>query len=132
MCSGVLNGFHRAWRWTPLRVLMKPLQLVTTPTRNRRLNELIGLLALTAAILLFLSLISYRPTDPSWNTVGGIGSGTRPAHNWIGLIGAWMADLLLQFEGVTAFCLPLVIAASTVFGSYPAADARRRTSPATP
>src|SRR6185312_13262550 len=54
---------------------------------------------------------SYRPTDPSWNTVGGIGSGTRPAHNWIGLIGAWMADLLLQFEGVTAFCLPLVIAA---------------------
>ena len=90
---------------------MKPLQLVTTPTRNRRLNELIGLLALTAAILLFLSLISYRPTDPSWNTVGGIGSGTRPAHNWIGLIGAWIADLLLQFEGVTAFCLPVVIVA---------------------
>src|SRR5690348_5557833 len=111
MCSGVLNGFHRAWRWTLLRVLMKPLQLVTTPTRNRRLNELIGLLALTAAILLFLSLVSYRPTDPSWNTVGGFGTGARPAHNWIGLIGASLADLLLQFEGVTAFCLPLVVGA---------------------
>jgi S-DNA-T family DNA segregation ATPase FtsK/SpoIIIE len=88
---------------------MKPLNLVTTPTRNRRLNELIGLLALTAAILLFLSLVSYRPTDPSFNTVGGFGPGTRPAHNWIGLIGAWIADLLLQIEGIAAFCLPLLI-----------------------
>ncbi|MGB7191625.1 MAG: DNA translocase FtsK [Acidobacteriaceae bacterium] len=90
---------------------MKPLQLVTTPTRNRRLNELIGLLVFTAAILLFLSLISYRPTDPSWNTVGGFGISGRPAHNWIGVTGAWLADLLLQFVGVTAFCLPLVVGA---------------------
>ncbi|MGC2163351.1 MAG: DNA translocase FtsK [Silvibacterium sp.] len=88
---------------------MKPLNLVTTPTRNRRLNELIGLMALTAAILLFLSLVSYRPTDPSFNTVGGFGPGARPAHNWIGLIGAWIADLLLQIEGVTAFAVPLLI-----------------------
>lgn len=88
---------------------MKPLKLVTTPTRNRRLNELIGLMVLTAAILLFLSLISYRPTDPSFNTVGGFGAGARPAHNWIGLIGAWVSDLLLQIEGITAFCVPLLI-----------------------
>jgi DNA segregation ATPase FtsK/SpoIIIE, S-DNA-T family len=87
---------------------MRPLHLVTTPTRNRRLNELIGLLTLTAAILLFLSLISYRPTDPSFNTVGGFGVGDRPAHNWIGLIGAWVADMLLQIEGVAAFCVPLL------------------------
>jgi DNA segregation ATPase FtsK/SpoIIIE, S-DNA-T family len=88
---------------------MKPLQLVTTPTRNRRLNELIGLLTLTAAILLFLSLVSYLPTDPSFNTVGGFGPAGRPAHNWIGLIGARVSDLLLQIEGVTAFCLPILL-----------------------
>ncbi len=88
---------------------MKPLKLVTTPTRNRRLNELIGLVALTAAILLFLSLLSYRPTDPSFNTVGGFGTGGRPAHNWIGLMGAWISDLLLQIEGITAFGLPLLV-----------------------
>jgi DNA segregation ATPase FtsK/SpoIIIE, S-DNA-T family len=88
---------------------MRPLQLVTTPTRNRRLNELIGLLTLTAAILLFLSLVSYRQTDPSFNTVGGSGVGGRPAHNWIGLMGAWVSDLLLQIEGVTAFCVPLLM-----------------------
>ena len=86
---------------------MKPLKLVTTPTRNRRLNELIGLLVLVSAILLLLALVSYRPTDPSFNTVGGLGDG-RPAHNWTGVIGAWMADLLLQFEGLTAFCLPVL------------------------
>jgi DNA segregation ATPase FtsK/SpoIIIE, S-DNA-T family len=89
---------------------MKPLKLVTTPTRNRRLNELIGLLTLVAAILLFLALISYRPTDPSFNTVGGYGNG-RPAHNWTGLVGAWISDLLLQMEGITAFCLPLLAGA---------------------
>jgi S-DNA-T family DNA segregation ATPase FtsK/SpoIIIE len=88
---------------------MKPLQLVTTPTRNRRLNELIGLVTLAAAILLLLSLVSYRPTDPSFNTVGGFGPGLRPAHNWTGLIGARISDLLLQIEGLTAFFLPLLI-----------------------
>ena len=67
------------------------------------------MLTLTAAILLFLSLLSYRPTDPSFNTVGGFGAAGRPAHNWIGLIGAWVSDLLLQIEGVTAFCLPLMV-----------------------
>ena len=89
---------------------MKPLKLVTTPTRHRRLNELIGLLMLVAATLLLLALISYRPTDPSLNTVGGYAIG-RPAHNWIGLVGAWLSDLLLQLEGITAFCFPLLIGA---------------------
>jgi DNA segregation ATPase FtsK/SpoIIIE, S-DNA-T family len=89
---------------------MKPLKLVTTPTRNRRLNELIGLLVLVSAILLLLALISYRPTDPSFNTVGGLGDG-RPAHNWTGIIGAWISDLVLQFEGLTAFCLPVLAGA---------------------
>ncbi|HTY84097.1 MAG TPA: DNA translocase FtsK 4TM domain-containing protein [Silvibacterium sp.] len=89
---------------------MKPLKLVTTPTRHRRLNELIGLLMLVAAILLLLALVSYRPTDPSLNTVGGYAVG-RPAHNWTGLIGAWISDLLLQLEGITAFCFPLLFGA---------------------
>lgn len=90
---------------------MKPLRLVTTPTRNRRLNELIGLLVLVSAILLLLALVSYRPTDPSFDTVGGFGNGGRPAHNWTGLIGAWIADILLQIEGLSAFCLPVLAGA---------------------
>ncbi len=87
---------------------MKPLKIVLTPTRNRRLNELIGLLVVVAAILLLLCLVSYRPTDPSLDTVGGFGSGYR-AHNWTGRVGAVIADLLLQIEGAAALSLPLML-----------------------
>ncbi len=85
---------------------MKPVRLVLTPTRNRRLNELVGLLVLACAILLFLSLVSYRPTDPSLNTVG-----SGPVRNWIGPAGAWVSDFALQIEGISTFLLPILLGA---------------------
>jgi S-DNA-T family DNA segregation ATPase FtsK/SpoIIIE len=85
---------------------MKPVQLVLTPTRNRRLNELVGLLVLASAILLFLSLVTYHPTDPSFDTVG-VGA----VRNWIGPFGAHLSDALLQLEGLSGFLLPILIAA---------------------
>jgi DNA segregation ATPase FtsK/SpoIIIE, S-DNA-T family len=85
---------------------MKPARLVLTPTRSRRLNELIGLLVLASAVLLFLSLVSYHPTDPSLNTVG-----SGPVRNWIGPAGAWLSDILLQIEGASAFLLPILLGA---------------------
>jgi S-DNA-T family DNA segregation ATPase FtsK/SpoIIIE len=100
---------------------MKPLRLVSTPTRNRRLNEVLGLVLLVSAALLFLALATYTPTDPSANTVGGFAAGARtsaglatrlaagPAHNWTGLAGAWLADLILQTIGIAAFFLPIVL-----------------------
>ncbi len=87
---------------------MKPLKLALTPTRNRRLNEVTGMVLLVTASLLFLALASYHPTDPSFNTVGPTG---RPAHNWIGLLGAAVSDILLQLEGVAAFMVPLMLGA---------------------
>ena len=92
---------------------MKPLKLALTPTRNRRLNEVTGMVLLVAASLLFLALASYRPTDPSFNTVGAIG---RPVHNWIGLLGASLSDLLLQLEGVAAFMVPFVPRGPSLLG----------------
>ncbi|MBW8748896.1 MAG: DNA translocase FtsK 4TM domain-containing protein, partial [Acidobacteria bacterium] len=85
---------------------MKPLRFVTTPTRNRRLNELIGLAVLVGGGLLALALVSYTPTDPSWNTVGGYATG-RPAHNWTGIVGAFISDATLQLLGIAAFAIPL-------------------------
>jgi S-DNA-T family DNA segregation ATPase FtsK/SpoIIIE len=79
-----------------------------TPTKNRRLNELIGFLLFVSATLLFLALASYSPLDPSLNTAGSLNSG--PARNWIGLFGAMMADLLLQSIGVFVFAAPVMIA----------------------
>ncbi|HMF52774.1 MAG TPA: DNA translocase FtsK 4TM domain-containing protein, partial [Edaphobacter sp.] len=88
--------------------LMKTLRLVSTPTRNRRLNEIIGLTVLVSAGLLLLALVSYTPTDRSFNTVGAYVTG-RPAHNWTGITGAYLSDAMLQMIGVAAFFLPLVL-----------------------
>ena len=87
---------------------MKTLRLVSTPTRNRRLNEIIGLTVLVGAGLLMLALVSYTPTDRSFNTVGAYATG-RPAHNWTGIAGAYVSDAMLQMIGVAAFLLPLVL-----------------------
>ncbi|HEY0784477.1 MAG TPA: DNA translocase FtsK [Acidobacteriaceae bacterium] len=87
---------------------MKPLTLVVTPTRNRRLNELVGFVLLVAATLLLLALVSYRAGDPSLNTVAPPG---HLVHNWTGQLGAYLGDLLLQLEGATAFALPLLLGA---------------------
>jgi S-DNA-T family DNA segregation ATPase FtsK/SpoIIIE len=87
---------------------MKTIRLVSTPTRNRRLNEIIGMVVLVGAALLLLALASYTPADPSFNTVGHYVTG-RPAHNWTGIVGAYLADAMLQLIGVAAFFLPLVL-----------------------
>ncbi len=79
-----------------------------TPTANRRLNELIGFLVFVFAVLLVLALISYSPLDPSLNTAATPLAG-RPAHNWIGVFGALVADLALQLFGVAAFLIPVFL-----------------------
>jgi S-DNA-T family DNA segregation ATPase FtsK/SpoIIIE len=86
---------------------MKPQRLVYSPTRSRRLNEMLGLIVLVAAGLLLLALVSYTPSDPSFNTVGGA-VGAHP-HNWTGLVGAYLSDLLLQSLGVAIVFVPLIL-----------------------
>jgi S-DNA-T family DNA segregation ATPase FtsK/SpoIIIE len=81
---------------------------VLTPTENHRLNELIGFLGVTIAILTALALISYSPHDPSFN-VSGENPDLHSARNWIGPAGAYGADLLFQGFGFAAFLLPAAI-----------------------
>jgi len=87
---------------------MKPLKIEMTPTKSRRLNEVLGLTLLVAAAMLLLALVSYTPGDPSLNSVGGYMTG-RPAKNWTGLMGAWVSDLLLQIFGIAVVALPLML-----------------------
>jgi DNA segregation ATPase FtsK/SpoIIIE, S-DNA-T family len=77
---------------------------IFVPTGNRRLNELIGFLMCVSALLLFLALASYSPLDPSWNSASVL-TGSHAARNWIGVVGAFTADMMLQFFGVGAFLL---------------------------
>ncbi len=88
---------------------MKPLRLDSSPTRSRRLNEILGLILLVAAALMLLALATYTPLDPSFNTEGGFGAAARPAHNWTGILGAYFADGMLQVLGIAAFFLPLLL-----------------------
>jgi S-DNA-T family DNA segregation ATPase FtsK/SpoIIIE len=80
-----------------------------TPTENKRLNELVGFLGMTIAVLIALALISYSPRDASFN-VSASPAGGNPARNWIGPVGAHGADLLFQSFGFAAFLLPLGLA----------------------
>jgi S-DNA-T family DNA segregation ATPase FtsK/SpoIIIE len=99
-----------------------------TPTANRRLNELIGFLVFVFAVLLVLALLSYSPLDPSLNTAATPLAG-KPAHNWIGVVGAMVADLALQAFGIAAFLLPALLAMYSLhwFRSRPIASPYAKT-----
>lgn len=78
------------------------------PTENRRLNETVGFLGITAAVLLALALLSYTPHDASFNVAGPSPEG-QSARNWIGPLGAYSTDLIFQAFGYAAFLLPVGI-----------------------
>jgi DNA segregation ATPase FtsK/SpoIIIE, S-DNA-T family len=76
-----------------------------SPSSHSRLNEAVGLLLFLLGLAVSLSLVSYSPADPSWNTA----TGTTHVHNLLGLFGARWADLLLQIFGISIFLLPVHI-----------------------
>jgi S-DNA-T family DNA segregation ATPase FtsK/SpoIIIE len=75
------------------------------PTRFHRLNEAGALVFLFAGLFFSLSLVSYQPQDPSWNSV----SGATRAHNLTGFAGSYTSDLCLQIFGLTAFAIPVLL-----------------------
>jgi DNA segregation ATPase FtsK/SpoIIIE, S-DNA-T family len=85
---------------------MKNLPIALAPTSRHALNVFLGLVLLLVSVLLFLALATYHPTDPSMNTSTDV-VGPHAVHNWVGLLGASLSDLLLQTIGVSAFLLPL-------------------------
>jgi S-DNA-T family DNA segregation ATPase FtsK/SpoIIIE len=89
---------------------MKYISRIFAPTNNRRLNELIGFLLCVSALLLFLALASYSPLDPSLDSASVL-TGSRAARNWIGIIGAIVADVILQGFGIGAFLFPVFLCA---------------------
>ncbi|HEV2205642.1 MAG TPA: DNA translocase FtsK [Candidatus Acidoferrales bacterium] len=76
---------------------------ILSPSENKRLNELVGFVGLSFAFLLALSLLSYSPHDPSFNVSAPIAG---PISNWIGPVGAHIADIFFQVFGYAAFLFP--------------------------
>ena len=77
-----------------------------TPTGNKRLNELIGFLCMTAALLIAAALITYWPKDASFNVSA---SHETDVHNLIGPVGAYTSDAMFQVLGFPAFLVPMAI-----------------------
>jgi S-DNA-T family DNA segregation ATPase FtsK/SpoIIIE len=76
-----------------------------SPSRHVRLNEAVGFLLFLLGLSVLLSLASYAPADPSWDTA----TGAIRAHNLLGISGAQWADFLLQVFGISAYLLPFYV-----------------------
>ncbi len=76
-----------------------------SPARHSRLNEVVGFLLFLLGLGIALSLASFNPSDPSWDTATHV----VRTQNLMGRLGAFGADLLLQFFGLGAYLLPLLL-----------------------
>ncbi|MBI2997740.1 MAG: DNA translocase FtsK [Deltaproteobacteria bacterium] len=73
---------------------------------SRLTREIWGVVTFVFALLITLSLFSYNPNDKSFNTPSG---NANPPYNWGGVIGSYIADLLLQGLGLSAYLIPLYL-----------------------
>lgn len=76
--------------------------------RHRGVKEVGGVFLLALSLFIFISLISYHPKDPSFNTVISLDSKIE-VKNLMGLVGAYMADGLVQFLGSGGYFIPLFL-----------------------
>jgi len=75
---------------------------------SRNIKE-VSVIALGAlAIYLFIALFSYHPDDPGWSHAVSIDA----IHNNAGVVGAWIADVLLYLFGYPGYLFPLILAYS--------------------
>ncbi len=76
--------------------------------RRSRLPEFLGLMSFALALMFLISLVTYDPADPvPFFKAGAAG----PARNFIGPIGAFLAELFAaQLLGLGALLLPVVLA----------------------
>jgi DNA segregation ATPase FtsK/SpoIIIE, S-DNA-T family len=76
--------------------------------QSTKLAEFLGLVSFATALMLLISLATFHPSDPAPFFKAGT---EGPARNFIGPIGAFLAELLIpQLFGVAALLLPLVLA----------------------
>src|SRR5688572_3352561 len=72
--------------------------------RSRR-NDVLAIIFFAVAVLLILSLVTYDPKDPSWNSV----SSQQKASNLIGTVGAYLSNIFLELFGLAALVIPVLL-----------------------
>ena len=76
-----------------------------------RAREIAGVVLFALAVFLFLAVISYTPTDPS---LSNYETSTTKISNIGGIIGSYLADILIRFLGLSAYWLPLFLLITSV------------------
>jgi S-DNA-T family DNA segregation ATPase FtsK/SpoIIIE len=85
--------------------LIKKRAGAAAPIRHSRLNEIIAVVLLAVSVLMFLCLISYNQADPTFNTAS-----SQKVQNWIGVVGANLAEALFSVVGLVAYIFPALLA----------------------
>jgi S-DNA-T family DNA segregation ATPase FtsK/SpoIIIE len=78
---------------------------VTPGPTHSRWREIVGVMLIAIGLLLVLSLVTYSPKDISLNSTG---TGGAPVANKAGVVGAFLADFILQSLGWTGFLIPVL------------------------
>ncbi len=74
-------------------------------TLSRRVSEVVGVALFACALIWLVALASYEPNDPAWFFSTGAGA----PSNFVGRVGAFLAELSFQLLGYGSYALPAVI-----------------------
>lgn len=86
--------------------------------------EILGLLAVSSGLIVFISLITHNQWDPSPFTHSP--SEATDVRNLLGIFGSYLSDILLQVLGYTAYIIPLILC---VYGLRKIFSKQRRHKP---
>ncbi|HXG88217.1 MAG TPA: DNA translocase FtsK [Vicinamibacterales bacterium] len=74
-------------------------------TLSRRFSEVVGVALFASALIWLIALASYEPNDPVWF----FSTGVEAPANFVGRVGAFLAELSFQLLGYASFLLPALI-----------------------
>jgi len=80
--------------------------LAAESTLSRRISEFVGVALFAVALIWLIALVTYEPTDPVWFFTT---NATHPPVNFVGRVGAFLAELSFQLFGYGAYLVPATV-----------------------
>jgi S-DNA-T family DNA segregation ATPase FtsK/SpoIIIE len=79
---------------------------VAESTLSRRISEFLGVALFALALIWLIALVTYEPTDPVWFFTT---AADRAPANFVGRVGAFLAELSFQIFGYASYLAPAVV-----------------------
>ena len=79
---------------------------MTASSVSRRISEFLGVALFALALIWLIALVTYEPTDPVWFFTTAV---PHAPANFVGRVGAFLAELSFQLFGYGAYLLPAAI-----------------------